>query len=368
MHSSKIIDIIAGARPNFMKIAPIIDAIEKSKKKGSCLEYRLIHTGQHYDEKMSGDFFRQLSIPQPHFNLGAGSGTQAEQTASIMIGYEKLLFHSPSDMCLVVGDVNSTVACAIVSQKQCIPVAHVEGGIRSGDWKMPEEINRILTDSISNWFFTTSEYANKNLRSIGISDDHIFFVGNTMIDTLFKNLPKIEKPIFFDELSLTPQKFIVLTLHRPSNVDNKDDLESILKSLVKMSAGLPIIFPAHPRTMQVLKKINNFPSQVVVVDPQPYFQFIYLVKHAKVIVTDSGGISEETTMMSIPCITLRDSTERPETVSMGTNQLVGRDSKMLEKALGKILAGELKLNQFPPLWDGMTSERIIKCLEKILCQ
>lgn len=368
MPNSKLIDIIAGARPNFIKIAPIIDAIEKVKRKGSCLEYRLIHTGQHYDDKMSGDFFRQLSIPQPHFNLGAGSGTQAEQTASIMISYERILLHSPSDMCLVVGDVNSTVACAIVAQKQNIPVAHVEGGIRSGDWKMPEEINRILTDSISNWFFTTSEYANNNLRLIGISEDRIFFVGNTMIDTLFKNLPKIEKPIFFDQISLQSKNFIVLTLHRPSNVDNEYKLECILKSLTNIKDDLPIIFPVHPRTMRILKIIKNLPDQLIIVDPQPYLQFLYLLKHAKAVVTDSGGISEETTMMSIPCITLRDSTERPETVTLGTNELVGADRNSLEKSLNRILAGKLKQNQFPPLWDGMASERIVKCLENILCQ
>src|SRR5690554_3435141 len=216
------IDLIAGARPNFMKIAPIIDAIKNEQKNGVNINFRLIHTGQHYDKNMSGSFFEQLGIPTPDVNLGAGGGTQAEQTAAIMIGYEKLLLENPSDLCLVVGDVTSTMACAITAQKLCVPVAHVEAGIRSGDWSMPEEINRMVTDSISNWFFTTSEVANDNLRAAGVDDQRICFVGNTMIDTLLANLPRLQKPAFFDALGLQAGGYVVTTLHRPANVDKGD--------------------------------------------------------------------------------------------------------------------------------------------------
>jgi len=331
-----LIDIIAGARPNFMKVAPIINAIKKSQRNGGDLSFRLVHTGQHYDPKLSGSFFEQLNIPQPDINLDVGSGTQAEQTGSIMIKYEKLLFDEPSQLCLVVGDVTSTMACAITAQKMEVPVAHVEAGIRSGDWTMPEEINRLATDAVTNWFFTTSQVANENLKKSGIEENRIFFVGNTMIDTLLANMTRFRSPDFWSDLSLDKNKYIVLTLHRPSNVDELNSFSTLLRSIGRYSRGLPVIFPVHPRTAKSLSNLDDVPQNIHVVDPQPYLEFNYLVKHAKAVITDSGGITEETTVMGVPCMTLRDSTERPETVTIGTNELLGTDPDALEPAMDKL--------------------------------
>jgi len=363
--SRPTVDIIAGARPNFMKIAPIIRAIQARQAAGGLLQYRLIHTGQHYDAKMSGDFFTQLGIPAPDVNLEVGSGTQAGQTAGIMIGYEKLLLEKRSELCLVVGDVTSTMACAIAAQKLCVPVAHVEGGIRSGDWTMPEEINRMVTDSITNYFFTTSEVANANLRRSGVEDHRIYFVGNTMIDTLLTNMPRLQPPAFWKELNLSAQKYIVLTLHRPNNVDGEETLATLLKAVGNGARGLPVVFPVHPRTAKTLKAIAGLPANFHFVDPQPYLEFNYLVKHAKAVITDSGGITEETTVMGVPCMTLRNSTERPETVTMGTNALLGTDPKALPPAFDDLFAGKWKRGSIPPLWDGKTGERIVAILEKL---
>ena len=362
------VDIIAGARPNFMKIAPIIRAIEASQAKGGRLSYRLIHTGQHYDAKMSGDFFTQLGIPAPHFNLEVGSGTQAEQTATIMTRYEKLLLEKRSELCLVVGDVTSTMACAIAAQKLCVPVAHVEGGIRSGDWTMPEEINRMVTDSITNYFFTTSEVANANLRRSGVADDRIFFVGNTMIDTLLANMSRLQPPAFWNELGLIEKKYIVLTLHRPNNVDGENTLAAMLKAVGKGARNLPVIFPVHPRTAKTLKSIEGLSNNFHFVDPQPYLEFNYLVKNAMAVITDSGGITEEPTVMGVPCMTLRDSTERPETVTMGTNALLGTNPAALAPAMDELFAGKWKRGTIPPLWDGKTGERIVAILDKMLAR
>lgn len=361
-----MIDIIAGARPNFMKIAPIIKTIESRKKIGGKLSYRLIHTGQHYDKKMSESFFEQLGIPKPNINLGIGPGTQAEQTAGIMVGYEKLLKDYPSRLCLVVGDVTSTMACAIVAQKMQIPVAHVEAGIRSGDWSMPEEINRLLTDSITQWFFTTSEFANENLRNAGVDNSRIFFVGNTMIDTLLENLDRLRKPEFTKDMALKKGEYFVLTLHRPSNVDDPDTLANLINAAAEASRNLPIIFPVHPRTKKNLHSNLKLPTSIKLVEPQPYLEFNWLVKHAKGVITDSGGITEETTVMGVPCMTLRSSTERPETISTGTNELLGNDPSSLKPAMDKIFSGQWKKGERPPLWDGKTSERIIIALEQIL--
>jgi UDP-N-acetylglucosamine 2-epimerase (non-hydrolysing) len=362
----KLIDIIAGARPNFIKIAPIIQALKARKALGGALDYRLVHTGQHYDARMSGNFFDQLGIPKPDVNLEAGSGSQAEQTASIMTRYERLLVDAPSDLCLVVGDVTSTMACAIAAQKLHIPVAHVEAGIRSGDWTMPEEINRMVTDAITNWYFTTSETANANLRKCGVEDERIFFVGNTMIDTLFANMHRSSKPAFWDALNLKPGEYFVLTLHRPANVDNEGNLASLLSSIAYCTRGLPVIFPVHPRTAKVLNSLTNVPTCLSLVDPQPYLEFIHLIKHAKAVITDSGGITEETTVMGVPCLTLRDSTERPETVSIGTNELIGSDPAAIAPALDKLFAGNWKKGGIPDLWDGRTSERIVTILEQLV--
>jgi UDP-N-acetylglucosamine 2-epimerase (non-hydrolysing) len=356
------IDIIAGARPNFMKISPIIDSIKRAQKDGYEIDYRLIHTGQHFDKNMSGNFFDQLGIPTPHYNLEAGGGSQAEQTAAIMVGYEKLIGIDKPNLCLVVGDVTSTMACSITAQKLQVKVAHVEAGIRSGDWSMPEEINRLVTDSITNYFFTTSEFANANLRKEGISDDRIFFVGNTMIDTLIKHRSRFIKPKIWDEIGLENSQYIVLTLHRPANVDHNDKLKDLLEKIILHSNNLPIIFPVHPRTSKLLKELGLSYKNLFVIDPQGYLEFNYLVERAKVVITDSGGITEETTVLGIPCITLRDNTERPETVSLGTNELIGTNPNAIKPALEKLFGGVWKKGSIPTFWDGLASDRIINCL------
>ena len=362
----KKIDLIVGARPNFMKISSIIRAMNLRDELKRFLGYRLVHTGQHYDEKMSKSFFEQLNIPKPHFNLEAGSGSQAEQTAQIMIGYEKLLLSSPSDLCLVVGDVTSTMACAITAQKLGIPVAHVEAGIRSGDWNMPEEINRMVTDSITNYFFTTSKFANENLKTAGVSDDRVFFVGNTMIDTLLAHEKRFQKPTFWDDYGLVKNEYFVVTMHRPSNVDGEDNLQRIVNEITKLTRGLPIVFPVHPRTARVLKILNNFAPKLYLVKPQPYLEFNYLVQNSRAVITDSGGITEETTVMGLPCITLRDSTERPETVTIGTNELIGTDLGNIKPALDRLFAGEWKKGSIPEKWDGKAGERIVSHLMELL--
>jgi UDP-N-acetylglucosamine 2-epimerase (non-hydrolysing) len=362
----KKIDLIVGARPNFMKISSIIRAMNLRDELKRFLGYRLVHTGQHYDDKMSESFFEQLNIPKPHFNLEAGSGSQAEQTAQIMIGYEKLLLSSPSDLCLVVGDVTSTMACAITAQKLGIPVAHVEAGIRSGDWSMPEEINRMVTDSITNYFFTTSKFANENLKTAGVSDDRVFFVGNTMIDTLLANEKRFQKPSFWDDYGLVKNEYFVVTMHRPSNVDGEDNLQRIVNEITKLTRGLPIVFPVHPRTAKVLKNLNNFAPKLYLVKPQPYLEFNYLVQNSKAVITDSGGITEETTVMGVPCITLRDSTERPETVTIGTNELIGTDPENIKPALDRLFAEEWKKGSIPEKWDGKAGERIVSHLMELL--
>jgi UDP-N-acetylglucosamine 2-epimerase (non-hydrolysing) len=360
------IDIIAGARPNFMKIAPIIEAIKKAQKKHKNLSFRLIHTGQHYDKKMSGDFFEQLGIPEPNLNLGAGGGTQAEQTAAIMTRYEKALMDDASDLCLVVGDVTSTMACSIVAKKMNMKVAHVEAGIRSFDVTMPEEINRMVTDAITDYFYTTSATANQNLRKAGTPKEKIQFVGNTMIDTLYKNLNRLQKPPFWDEYALESGNYFVVTLHRPANVDHPEKLKEYIKILTQTVKGLPVIFPIHPRTAKILGALDVvIPPNFRVIEPLGYLEFIYLIKNAKAVITDSGGITEETTVLKVPCITLRDNTERPETVTKGTNELIGTNPQAIIPALDKLFKGEWKKGEIPPLWDGKTGKRIVAHLIKL---
>ncbi len=360
------IDIIAGARPNFMKIAPIIRAIDMARQKSSRLQYRLIHTGQHYDARMSEDFFEQLSIPGPDVNLEVGSGTQAEQTSAIMMRYEKLLEASRSELCLVVGDVTSTMACAIVAQKLCVPVAHVEGGIRSGDWAMPEEINRMVTDSITNWFFTTSEQANNNLRNAGIGEERIFFVGNTMIDTLKANFDRLCPPALWGEELLEPKQYFVLTLHRPNNVDEQQKLMAMLSAISEGTRDHKVIFPIHPRTAKILQKLDSELPGFVYAEPMNYLEFNYLVKNCLAVITDSGGITEEATVMGVPCLTLRDNTERPETVTIGTNELVGTDPSSLKPVLDRLFSGQWKKGGIPDKWDGKTGVRICAVLKQLL--
>ncbi|MFA5670045.1 MAG: UDP-N-acetylglucosamine 2-epimerase (non-hydrolyzing) [Balneolaceae bacterium] len=360
------IDLIAGARPNFMKIAPIIDAIKNEQKNGVNINFRLIHTGQHYDKNMSGSFFEQLGIPTPDVNLGAGGGTQAEQTAAIMIGYEKLLLENPSDLCLVVGDVTSTMACAITAQKMHISVVHVEAGIRSGDWSMPEEINRLATDAVTNYFFTTSDVANENLRKSGVEDERIFFVGNVMIDTLLKNRARFIKPPVWDDLDLKEKEYIVMTLHRPANVDEESKLKSLMDEIVNNTQDLPLVFPVHPRTAKILEGLGVSHPRLHMVEPLSYLEFNYLVERAKAVVTDSGGITEEASIMNVPCMTLRDNTERPETMTLGTNELLGTDPRAIAPAMEKLFSDNWKQGQEIPMWDGKASERIVKHLIELL--
>jgi UDP-N-acetylglucosamine 2-epimerase (non-hydrolysing) len=359
------IDLIAGARPNFVKIAPIINAIREAQSAGKNFQFRLVHTGQHYDKNMSDSFFEQLEIPQPDVNLGAGGGTQAEQTAAIMIGYEQLLLKEKADLCLVVGDVTSTMACAIVAQKLHIPVAHVEAGIRSNDWTMPEEINRLVTDAITNYFFTTTPEATQQILKTGVDKDRVFWVGNTMIDSLLKHRSRFRKPKFWDVLELSKGKYIVMTMHRPSNVDQEENLRSLINEIVNNSHGFPLIFPVHPRTAKVLEGLAIDHSQLYAVEPLGYLEFNYLVENSLAVITDSGGITEETTVLGIPCITLRNNTERPETVQLGTNELIGTDPRAIKPALDKLFAGEWKKGTIPELWDGSAAKRILAVLNNL---
>lgn len=359
------ITLIAGARPNFMKIAPIIHAIQKAQNQGHIISYRLIHTGQHYDRKMSETFFDELNIPQPDVNLGCGGGSQAEQTAAIMVAFEKELQNNPADMVLVVGDVTSTMACSIVAKKLNTKVGHVEAGIRSYDLTMPEEINRMVTDSITDYFFTTSEYANQNLHRQGINDNRIFFVGNVMIDTLLSNINRLRKPDFYDSFSLEKDQYIVLTIHRPANVDEQEKLKDTMSEIIISVRDVPVIFPIHPRTAKIFNDLGINSKNLHIVDPLGYLEFNYLVKNSKAVITDSGGITEETTVMGIPCITLRDNTERPETCSIGTNLLIGTDPKSIRPAVDKLFANHWQKGGIPELWDGKAAERIVNAIIKI---
>jgi UDP-N-acetylglucosamine 2-epimerase (non-hydrolysing) len=361
-----LVDLIAGARPNFIKIAPIMAALREAKARGGRLVPRLIHTGQHYDRSMSADFFEQLEIPDPDVNLGVGSGTQAQQTGAIMARYEEVLLGRRSAVCVVVGDVNSTMACAITARKLGVPVAHVEGGIRSNDWSMPEEINRVVTDSITNWFFTTSRVANENLRRAGVPDDRIFFVGNTMIDTLIAQRDRLKQPDLWTTLGLTPRQYVVLTLHRPANVDDSATLSALLSAVEAGSAGTSVIFPVHPRTAKMIQGITAAWKGLHQIGPLPYLEFNYLVKNALAVITDSGGITEETTVFGVPCLTIRENTERPETITVGTNELVGTDPAAITAALQRVVRGDWKKGGIPEMWDGQASRRIVKELEGLL--
>ncbi|MFZ4678610.1 MAG: non-hydrolyzing UDP-N-acetylglucosamine 2-epimerase [Flavobacterium sp.] len=359
------ITLVAGARPNFIKIAPIIKAIEKKQNEGEKLSYRLVHTGQHYDKNLSDTFFEELNIPHPNANLEVKSGSQSVQTAAIMIAFEQELIQNPCDLVLVVGDVNSTMACAIVAKKLNIKVAHVEAGIRSGDMTMPEEINRIVTDSITDYFFTTSTWAGDNLLKYGTDSSTIHFVGNVMIDTLYQNLDRISAPNFWDEYDLEVGKYIILTLHRPANVDEEQSLVKLLSGIDKMDGDKKVIFPIHPRTKAILGETNLKLKNIIFVEPQGYLNFMYLIKNSFAVITDSGGISEETTVLGIPCFTMRNNTERPETQTIGTNTIVGTSIENLEKIFGEFLENGPRKASIPKLWDGKASERIIDILLKI---
>ena len=414
-----LITLIAGARPNFMKIAPLIKAIQKAHAEGKDIHYRLVHTGQHYDKNMSDTFFEELGIPMPDINLGCGGGTQAEQTANIMVAFERDLMANPTDLVLVVGDVTSTMACSIVAKKLNTRVCHVEAGIRSWDLSMPEEINRMVTDSLADYMFTTSEVANKNLLLQGASLEvrgerlevkgeengeadiqasrliaslphnlpvleeeqyafkrnvqRVWWVGNVMIDTLLANRARFRRPAVYDELGLQEKNYVVMTMHRPANVDEEQHLKALMEQIITNVHNLPIIFPIHPRTAKIFYNLWGNEEQLAqlfpnlhIVAPMGYLEFNYLVEHAKVVVTDSGGITEETTVMGVPCITLRDNTERPETCTIGTNRLIGTNPQAVKPALDALFAGEWQPGAIPPLWDGHTAERIVEILYEVL--
>lgn len=358
------VTIIAGARPNFMKIAPVIHAIQRAQLNGKNISYRLVHTGQHYDKNMSDTFFEELNIPQPDINLGIGGGTQAEQTAGIMIAFEKDLMANPTDLVIVVGDVTSTMACSIVAKKLNTKVAHIEAGIRSWDLTMPEEINRMVTDSVADLYFTTSEVANTNLRNLGAKPEQIQFVGNVMIDTLLANESRFVKPEIYTQLQLQEKKYLMLTMHRPANVDEASKLQKTMQEIVNNVHGMPIIFPIHPRTAKIFKDLGIEAPNLHIVEPMGYLEFNYMVKHSLAVVTDSGGITEETTVMGVPCITLRDNTERPETCTIGTNELIGTNPSAIKPTLDKLFDGNWKKGGIPELWDGKAAERIVGILTK----
>ena len=348
---------VVGARPNFMKVAPVHRAL--ASRAG--VKQMLVHTGQHYDVNMSDVFFQQLSIPMPDVNLGVGSGSHGKQTAEIMIGFEALVQERRPDLVLVYGDVNSTAAAALVCAKLGIRIGHVEAGLRSFDRTMPEEINRLVTDQLSDMLFTPSEDGDRNLEKEGIAKEKIFLVGNVMIDTLVRLLPLAEK-VSLDEL---PQEYALVTLHRPSNVDEPASLRKLLEALAKISSRIAVVFPVHPRTRQRIKDVAvNLPAsdKLLLLEPKPYIDFLALQRRATAVITDSGGIQEETTYLGIPCITVRKNTERPVTVSEGTNVLVGRDLERLRSELEKILDGKRKPHRIPALWDGKASERIAKII------
>ena len=349
---------IVGARPNFMKVAPVMNAL----KTRSHVLQTLVHTGQHYDANMSDVFFEQLGISAPDVNLAVGSGTHARQTAEIMTRFEPVLLERQPDIVLVYGDVNSTVATALVCAKVGVRIGHVEAGLRSFDRAMPEEINRLLTDQLADLLFTPSEDGDVNLQREGIAAEKIFRVGNVMIDSLVKLLPAAQRQSHPQNQNRPPQRYALVTLHRPANVDDPAVLKRILESLLEVSLDakndLSVIFPAHPRTRKRIADFGLHGGRLQILDPLPYLEFLGLQARATVVITDSGGIQEETTYLGVPCLTLRENTERPVTVSLGTNVLVGRDPKKLRAELSRILAGQAKKGTIPPLWDGHAGERI----------
>lgn len=376
----KIINVV-GARPNFIKIGPIM----KEMKRHPQIDPILLHTGQHYDVAMSQRFFEDLNIPAPDVNLEVGSGSHAEQTAQIMTRFEKVLMETRPDLVLVVGDVNSTLACTITAKKLLIKVAHVEAGLRSRDMTMPEEINRLVTDVLADYLFTTSEVANKNLESEGVAKNRIFYVGNIMIDTLVAFQEEAEKLNTHAAMGLERGNYVLLTMHRPSNVDDPDTLKSLLETLGIISQRLAVIFPIHPRTEkqiqkfgfdEYVQKLENFSASglgkrlsihkekhaVYTCPPLGYKALLNLNMNAKLVITDSGGLQEETTVCGVPCLTIRENTERPETVSAGSNVVVGTDRDSILEQFYAVMNGQFKKGSVPPLWDGKTAQRIVRIL------
>jgi len=359
--------LIAGARPNFMKIAPIARAFDQRET----IIYKIVHTGQHYDQNMSDIFFKELDIRQPDYHLGAGGGTHAQQTAKIMTGFEAVCETDRPDLVMVVGDVNSTLACSIVAKKMEIKVAHVEAGLRSFDLSMPEEINRMVTDAISDLFFITEEQGMANLLKEGKSKEKLHFVGHVMVDNLFfqlKKLAKMDSAIFpTDSFKQSHANYGVVTLHRPSNVDNREALQTIFNTFSTISERLPLIFPIHPRTRKSMDAFNIKPGDnIKLIEPLSYMEFLNLWQDAKLVLTDSGGLQEETTALGIPCLTIRENTERPITITEGTNELVGTSREKILNAFENIMANNWKNGQRPKFWDGKASERITDIIQPIL--
>jgi UDP-N-acetylglucosamine 2-epimerase (non-hydrolysing) len=358
----KIINVV-GARPNFMKIAPLMAAFASRPH----VESLLVHTGQHFDERMSDLFFRQLRIPEPDINLGIGSGSHAVQTAEIMKAFEPVVLENSPDAVLVVGDVNSTIACGLVAVKMGVKLIHVEAGLRSFDRTMPEEINRVLTDAISDLLFCTEQGALDNLRHEGVPDEKVFLVGNVMIDTLLNNKANAEQSSILEDLRLAAGRYAVLTLHRPANVDNPGVFSQLLDALEVIQRDLPVIFPIHPRTRNSLAK-NGLAQRVAampglrLIAPAGYLDFLKLLSHARIVLTDSGGIQEETTILKVPCLTLRENTERPVTAQVGSNRIVGTDPARIIRAYREVVDGERREYGVPPLWDGNAAGRIASVL------
>jgi len=363
----KIINIV-GARPNFMKIAPLMAAYEKHPS----IERLLVHTGQHYDAAMSDLFFRQLGIPEPDINLEVGSASHAAQTAEIMKAFEPVMLDQRPDVVLVVGDVNSTIACGLVAVKLGARLVHVEAGLRSRDRSMPEEINRVLTDSISDLLFCTEQSGVDNLLAEGVPQGKVFLVGNVMIDTLLKNKDQAERSKVLEELELEPGAYAPLTLHRPSNVDDPETFGRILDALDVIQRDLPVIFPVHPRTRAILResplgrRVEEM-SGLRLIDPLGFLDFLKLMSEARLVLTDSGGIQEETTILGVPCLTLRENTERPITIEIGSNRLVGTDTVAILEAYRSVMDGQVPGGQQPPLWDGKAAERIVEIMLRELC-
>jgi UDP-N-acetylglucosamine 2-epimerase (non-hydrolysing) len=365
--SSKIkVLLVAGARPNFMKIAPLLREFRKQKKH---FQVKLIHTGQHYDFQMSEVFFDHLKIPKPDIFLNVGSSSHAAQTATIMVEFEKVLLSEKPNLVVVVGDVNSTIACSLVAAKLDIKVAHVEAGLRSFDRRMPEEINRLVTDAISDYMFVSERSGLVNLKKEGVPSKKVFFVGNVMIDTLLAHMPDINKSGIQKKLGIVDGKYCAMTLHRPSNVDSKKSLLEVYAILNSIPSEIKIIYPIHPRTKKMVEKhglLSKFGQlkNIMMIDPLGYVDFIRLIKGARFVLTDSGGIQEETTVLIVPCITMRENTERPMTVKVGTNVLVGRNKGMIVTMIRKVMAGKWKKGVIPELWDGKTANRIVKIIRE----
>jgi UDP-N-acetylglucosamine 2-epimerase (non-hydrolysing) len=357
----KTVYSIVGARPNFMKVAPVHRAFQSH---AAAVRHIVVHTGQHYDAVMSDAFFKDLEMPEPSYFLNTGSGSHAAQTAKVMVTFEEICIKHPPDLVIVVGDVNSTMAAAVTAAKCRVKIAHIEAGLRSFDRAMPEEINRVVTDAVANYAFITEESGRRNLLNEGWDERRIFFVGNTMIDSLYFALSKVQYTSIRCRLKLTPKRYIVATLHRPTNVDDPNKLHELCEVLLELAEKRDVVIPLHPRTRRNLNHYNLEPmlrktSRVHLLDPLGYVEFVALLREADFVLTDSGGIQEETTVLGIPCLTMRTTTERPVTCEIGTNQLVSPEAGALRVALARLLEGQRKAAKVPPLWDGHAAERIV---------